>query len=100
MSSCCFVRNFGGGLIPVVICLIYSPIMPAEENGRSLWNLKRLNRPPVVEPADSYGAKDIHSVFYAGEPWKGKPTKVYAYYGFPEGASDSARVPGVVCIHG
>src|SRR5262249_21184085 len=65
-----------------------------------LWDLSRLERAPAVESADSYGADNIHSVFYSGEPFKGKPTKVYAYYGFPAGASSSAPVPGVVCVHG
>jgi dienelactone hydrolase len=84
----------------VSVGLICAPAGRAEERESSLWDLKRLSKAPAVEPADSYGASDIHSVFYASEPFNGKPTKVYAYYGFPEGASASARVPGVVCVHG
>lgn len=91
-SAACFIA--------IVVCASQSSIARAEEDGRSLWDLKRLDQPPTVEPADSYGAKGVHSVFYAGEPWRGKPTKVFAYYGFPEGASASSRVPGVVCVHG
>ena len=67
---------------------------------QSPWDLSRLNPAPAMDSADNYGASDVHSIFYAGEPWKGKPTKVFAYYGFPEGASKASPVPGVVCVHG
>lgn len=87
-------------VVLVAFGLICAPAARAEEHESSLWDMKRLSKAAAVEPADSYGASDIHSVFYAGEPFNGKPTKVFAYYGFPEGASASARVPGVVCVHG
>jgi dienelactone hydrolase len=84
----------------LVACVVYSPVVRGDEDGRGLWDLKRLDQPPAVEAAENYGAKGVHSVFYQGELWKGKPTKVFAYYGFPEGASASSKVPGVVCVHG
>jgi len=40
------------------------------------------------------------AVWLDGEPWKGKPTRVFAYVALPEGASPSNRVPGVVLAHG
>jgi dienelactone hydrolase len=64
------------------------------------WDMQRLGRPPAVELAETYGAKNVHAVLFAAEPWKGQPTKVYAYYGFPDGANKSSPVPGVVCVHG
>src|SRR3954469_3375330 len=100
MNISCFIRSCGAFVIAPMIWFVCSPNLTAQQNGAPLWDLKWLDRPPAVEPAESYGAKDIHSVFYAGEPWNGKATKVFAYYGFPEGASASARVPGVVCVHG
>ena len=71
----------------------------AEENG-TLWNLSELGEPSSVEIADQFDTPACRAVFFAGEPWQGKPTKVFAYYGFPEGASRNAPVPGVVCVHG
>jgi dienelactone hydrolase len=33
-------------------------------------------------------------------PYRGQPTRVFAYYGLPTNASASARVPAVVLVHG
>lgn len=87
-ASATFVAHLIGGLAN------------GEDRGSSLWDLDRLGQPPAFESAESYGVDGIHSVFYSGEPYHGKPTKVYAYYGFPAGASPTSRVPGVVCVHG
>src|SRR4051794_37062018 len=82
----------------VFILIVALTTVRAENN--SLWDLSRLRKAPKTEVADDYGAHGVHAVFYEGEPWKGKRTKVYAYYGLPKGASKSAPVPGVVCVHG
>lgn len=89
------------GLAAAVLLVIHQFAATACADGQlPPWDMARLDRAPSVEHADSYGAEDIHSIFYSGEPFKGKPTKVFAYYGFPEGASSAAPVPGVVCVHG
>ncbi|MEI6727964.1 MAG: acetylxylan esterase, partial [Actinomycetes bacterium] len=36
-------------------------------------------------------------VYYEGETFKGKATRVFAYYGKPEGAGP---FPGIVLVHG
>src|SRR6476661_3188590 len=89
-------------LLASVVLMTVNPhtAWPEGQGDQHLWDLKRLARAPNTEPADNYGMKNIRSVFYTGEPWKGKPTKVFAYYGFPKGASKIAPVPGVVCVHG
>jgi dienelactone hydrolase len=66
----------------------------------SPWNLEELRQPPSAEAASDFAAEGVQAVFFDGAPWKGKPTKVFAYYGLPHGASPKARVPGVVCVHG
>lgn len=87
-----------------VIAISFAMSLPAArllaDDGSSRWDLHSLAAPPATEPADSYGATDVQAIFFAGEPWQGKPTKVYAYYGLPAGASHDAPVPGVVCVHG
>ncbi|MBQ0032622.1 MAG: exo-alpha-sialidase, partial [bacterium] len=35
-----------------------------------------------------------------GVPWKGKPTRVFAYYALPQGATAERKVPGIVLVHG
>lgn len=42
----------------------------------------------------------IRAILYDGVPLGEKQTKVFAYVGFPEGASEEAPVPAVVLVHG
>lgn len=66
--------------------------------------LDKLSEVPDVFPTDVAPADGFKSFFYAGVPYKGKPTRVYAYYGVPRPAgdkSDAARkYPAMVLIHG
>lgn len=48
----------------------------------------------------SVGAGDLKTVYYDALPYEGKPTRVFAWIGIPEGASPSNQVPGVVLVHG
>jgi dienelactone hydrolase len=59
------------------------------------WDVKRLSKAPRAEWGERKGL--IQEVLYAGEPWKGKPTRVFAYYAHPEG---SGPFPAVVLVHG
>lgn len=61
-----------------------------------LWDLDELRRPPKVEWLDSDGP--LRSLLYEGEPYGGRPSRVFAYYAFPEDAE--GPVPGVVLVHG
>lgn len=42
----------------------------------------------------------IKAITYDGFEYKGQKTKVFAYVGFPEGASAENKVPAVVLVHG
>ncbi|MBE6651093.1 MAG: hypothetical protein E7613_07250 [Ruminococcaceae bacterium] len=44
--------------------------------------------------------KGIKAITYDGFEYKGKKTKIFAYVGFPEGASAENKVPAVVLVHG
>ena len=66
-----------------------------------MWDMNSLSRTPNIYPsAETYGVNDLKAIFYEGRPWKGNPTRVFAYYGIPEGASSTNKVPAVVCVHG
>ena len=65
-----------------------------------LWEMESLAQPPQTFDAPAYGAEDLTSLFFAGEPLAGKPTRVFAYLGLPSGADAEHPVPGVVCVHG
>lgn len=43
---------------------------------------------------------NIQAITYDGATINGKKTKVFAYIGFPEGASASNKVPAVILVHG
>lgn len=66
------------------------------------WNIQALEKAPNFEWLDRSGS--VHSLFYDAEPYRGKPTKVFAYYASPTtlGADKAAgkRYPGMVLVHG
>jgi len=63
------------------------------------WNLEALSAAPKVFPDLERSADDVKAIFYEGLPWKGKPTRVFAYYGVPK-AAQGEKVPAMVLIHG
>ncbi|MEX1047960.1 MAG: acetylxylan esterase [Akkermansiaceae bacterium] len=61
--------------------------------------LSKLTLPPVVLEAEGFkpiGA--IKPIYFDALPWKGKPTKVFAWLGIPENAK--GKLPAVVLVHG
>ncbi len=64
------------------------------------WDLEKLTRTPAVSPAPSYQAHGVEAITYEGPEWRGRPTKIFAFFGLPEGASPEARVPGIILVHG
>ena len=41
----------------------------------------------------------VRSLYYEGEPYRGKKTRVFAYFGVPK-KSNSAKLPAMVLVHG
>ena len=54
---------------------------------------------PQLSYTDSNGS-DIKAVLYAGMPYHGSETEVFAYVGVPAGASAENPVPSMVLVHG
>ena len=67
--------------------------------GASPWNIDALKVAPAAEAAPAYDEGGVKAIFYDGLPWKGKPTKVFAFYGIPE-VKERRKVPAMVLIHG
>jgi dienelactone hydrolase len=65
------------------------------------FDLEALSRTPAVFPADAIPPKEegVKSLFFEGEPYQGKPTRVFAFYGVPKN-TDGKKVPAMVLIHG
>lgn len=68
---------------------------PPEKPFTGPWNLEVLKEPPRA----TWGAETglIREVFYEGEPFQGKPTRVFAYYAKPKG---DGPFPAMVLVHG
>jgi dienelactone hydrolase len=66
------------------------------------WDLDELSAAPVHQWSTGAGA--VRSLFYEGEPYLGRPTRVFAYYANPatlDGSEPGVRTfPGVVLVHG
>lgn len=59
------------------------------------WDLKWLFETPRVTAAET-AEPGVRALYYESVPWKGKPTRVFAYYGAPAGK----KLPAMVLIHG
>ena len=61
-----------------------------------LWNPDDyFAKPPSVQWGESNGL--VRPIYYEGETFNGKPTRIFAYYGRPEG---DGPFPAVLLIHG
>ncbi len=76
-----------------------SPNLPST----SPWNLEKLAQTPSFTWVDEKGP--VRSLLYEGEPYQGKPTRVFAYYATPQTVAGavvtaSRSLPGIVLVHG
>ncbi|MHC4641793.1 MAG: alpha/beta hydrolase family protein [Planctomycetota bacterium] len=66
------------------------------------WDLVALSKTPNYEWSD--GESPVRSLYYEGQPYKDKPTRVFAYYGSPATLNGKdvgkRRFPAVVLVHG
>ncbi len=88
-------RIFGALLVLFLACAMAGaadpPVMP--------WNLDALSNAPKEYPAPGFDEKGVRALFYDGLPFNGKPTRVFAWYGVPEG-KEGAKYPAMVLVHG
>ena len=56
-------------------------------------------RVPGHSPAKEFQAEGVKGLFLEGLPWKGKPTRAFAWIGIPEHAPGE-KVPAMVLVHG
>lgn len=66
---------------------------------RQILDLGGLTAPPAMQPAEGFPVDGgLRAIYYDALPWKGQPTKVFAWLGLP--AHATAKVPGLVLVHG
>jgi beta-xylosidase len=78
-------------------------IRPAKSlSATTPWDLVALSEPPEVEWSDR--ESPVWSLYYKGEIYTGKPTRVFAYYASPSTLdsekAEGERFPAVVLVHG
>lgn len=71
---------------------------PASRSSSHPWNLTELSLAPQILPVPEMDEGSVKAVYYDGLPYKGKPTRVFAYYAFP--AETEGQVPVMVLVHG
>lgn len=65
------------------------------------WNLQELEKTPATFPAPEVPTpQNLKTLYFEGLPYKGKATKVFAFYGTPAGADAQHKVPAIILVHG
>lgn len=59
----------------------------------------RLSRPPKASDAPGFEETGVRALFFEGEPYHGKPTRVFAFYGAPQ-HKPGEKLPAMVLVHG
>ena len=80
----------------VWLVLLLASGLHAQERHTGPWNLDDLRKPPEVT-LDAPDAP-VTSLTYAGEPFRGEPTRVYAWLARPEKVE--GKLPAMVLVHG
>jgi dienelactone hydrolase len=84
-------------LLPVVL-LVLAGCTSLRQSARHTgpWNMEALSVPPKV----TWGARTglVQEVWYAGEPFQGRPTRVFAYLARP--AEGKGPFPAMLLVHG
>jgi len=96
---------FGAILAVSAQCVVTADTKPIRRAnslpGTTPWDLEELSKPPEFEWAEG---KEVRSLYYKSEPYKGITTRVFSYYATPGTVSgDPTRdkqLPAVVLVHG
>ena len=75
--------------------LVFLLILPLLASGAAPWDIDRLAKPPGIYEAATQ-EPGVRALYFESVPWKAKPTRVFAYYGAPNGN----KLPAMVLIHG
>jgi dienelactone hydrolase len=79
----------------VLLAALFLPSFAAAQS-TGPWDVKALQTADV-KPEWGEAKGKVREVYYAGEPYQGKLTRVFAYYGRPAG---DGPFPAVVLVHG
>ncbi len=92
------MTGFLRGMLPTCLVLALAKAAPADDP-RPMRATPEMLRAPRTFPAPGFQADGVEALFYQGMPWKGKPTRVFAWIGMPK-VEPGKAVPGIVLVHG
>jgi dienelactone hydrolase len=93
-------RRLAAALARRLACLCIVMCLASAAYGQAAsWDLAALSKPPREYPAPDFKAEGVRALFYDGLPWKGKPSRVFAWYGAPERRAGD-KFPAMVLVHG
>ena len=82
-----------------LMLLLQLPATDSTDLRAQVLALGKLTTPPATQPAvNSAGDNELQAIFFDALPWKGKPTKVFAWLGTPK--TVTGKIPGMVLVHG
>jgi dienelactone hydrolase len=88
--------------MPCAIAADHTPIRRADSlPDTTPWDLETLSNPPEFEWA---AGEKVRSLYYQSEPYRGKTTRVFAYYATPGtlagDPTQDKNLPGIILVHG
>ena len=92
----------GGPLLGLLLLSVAITAAAAADNEKLPqipWDLNTLFKTPQFQPAADFDTDGVRGIFFDGLPWKGKPTRVFAFLGMPDHKAGE-KVPAMVLIHG
>lgn len=94
-------RNMKRLLAAVAAAACIGNLSGGETSGLWKANPQMWETPKTYPIASMDKPKDgVKAMAVEGEMYQGKPTRFFAYWGLPTGASPTNRVPGIVLVHG
>jgi dienelactone hydrolase len=92
------MARFPRGMLPACLVLALAHATRADDP-RPMRATPAMLRAPRTFPAPGLQAEGVEALFYEGMPWKGEPTRVFAWVGLPK-VEPGKTVPGIVLVHG
>lgn len=72
----------------------------APRDPANVWDLPRLYATPKVREWPKEFKSEATPIMIEGEPFEGRKTWCFAYYGVPEWATSANKAPAIVLVHG
>lgn len=83
----------------LLLCATFFVARASAADTETPWDLHALSTPPAYTAAPEFEEKGVQALFFDSVPWKGQPTRVFAWLGLPATIPKSGA-PGMVLVHG